>query len=102
MTTRTRSSLHDPSVERALLEFSFLSLLGELCQELQKGKQKLALLRSEVITQLLKLAHVLLDFLALLVSLKLDLVDAFEHVSPALLTSLKLTDVEGAASERSL
>ena len=102
LATRTRSSLHAPSVERALLEFPSLSLLGELSQELEKGKQELALLRSEVIAQLLQLVHVLLDFLALLVSLELDLVDAFEHVSPALLTSLKLTDVEGAASERSL
>ena len=102
LATWTRSSLHASSVERALLELPLLSLLGELSQELEKGKQKLALLRSEVIAKFLKLAHVLLDFLALLVSLELDLVDAFEHVSPALLTSLKLTDVEGAASERSL
>ena len=102
LATRTRSSLHASSVERALLKLPSLSLLGELSQELEEGKQELALLRSEVIAQFLQLVHVLLDFFALLVSLELDLVDAFEHVSSALLTSLKLTDVEGAASERAL
>ena len=102
LATRTRSSLHASSVERALLELPPLSLLRELSQELEEGKQELALLRSEVIAQLLQLVHILLDFLTLLVSLKLDLVDAFKHVSPSLLTSLKLTYVEGAASERAL
>ena len=44
LATRTRSSLHAPSVERALLELPPLSLLRELGQELEEGKQELALL----------------------------------------------------------
>ena len=44
LATRTRSSLHASSVERALLKLPSLSLLGELSQELEEGKQELALL----------------------------------------------------------
>lgn len=85
-----------------LLKLLLLSLLGELGEQFEEGEQELTLLRSQVIAQLPKLVHVLFAFFVLLVACKLDLVYAFEHVSLALLSCLKLADVQRAAAEGTL
>ena len=68
-------------------------------KKLEQRQQELSLLCAQVLTQLLKLLHVLLRLLSLPVSSKLDLIDTLEHVSLALLSRLKLTDIEGLATE---
>lgn len=47
----------------SLLELLSLTLLGELSEQLEQGEKELTLLRAEVLTELLKLLHVLLVLL---------------------------------------
>ena len=76
-----------------------MAILREMRKKLEQRQQELSLLCAQVLTQLLKLLHVLLRLLSLPVSSKLDLIDTLEHVSLALLSRLKLTDIEGLATE---
>ena len=101
-----RSSLRrrcaDTATIQSLLIDRLLSLLGELGEKFQESEEKLALFRSEIVTELLQLLHVLLDLFSFLVAGKLDLIDSFKHMSLALLSCLELADVERVTSEWSL
>ena len=80
-------------------ELLALAILREMRKKLEQRQQELSLLCAQVLTQLLKLLHVLLRLLSLPVSSKLDLIDTLEHVSLALLSRLELTNIEGLATE---
>ena len=60
------------------------------------------MLCSQLVTEVLELLHVLLVLFTLLVPGELELIDAFKHMSSALLLCFELTEVEMAASERRL
>ena len=97
--TSTLPLLHLLHLEALLLKLLSLAILRDLSKQLEQREQKLSLFRPEVITELLELLHVLLDFFALLVASEFKLVNSLEHVGLSLLSCLKLADEERAATE---